>query len=81
MATDWQGKECAPLGEGESAPHWTMEPHPNPQYDTMVVRGWQDFIDMAKDGVESVLDGISEDEARAGVTFTFRLVDCSLDDF
>jgi len=80
---DWTGRGVPPpTGPEDVYPVWSVETKPAfSRHDVYVNRGWQDFLSFLGDHIETILDGLDEDDARAGVTFTVKLIDMMHEDF
>ena len=54
---DWEGRDV-PVDESPDAiiRVWNIDPHPNPDYSCLVVRGWQDTLEAIKSTAEYLLE-------------------------
>lgn len=76
---DWQGHDV-PTGEEDDDAFlaWEITPHvQTAEFDSCIIRGWQEMIELVKDNLDALLERHDEEELRQGVTLKFRLVHSS----
>lgn len=83
MTMQWDG---TPAPDGETADTmikvWQMMPHPTcGAFDNLVVRDWGDFLNIAQDGIEHMLDVAEKSDLSEGVTFKIKLIEMTLGDY
>lgn len=76
---DWQGRDVAKEEADDDAfLAWEITPHvQTKEFDSCIIRGWQEMLELVKDNIDLFLERYDEDELREGVTLRFRLVHSS----
>ena len=85
---NWQGEKITVNEDPQSVIKvWQIEPHLNGEYDSAVVRGYQDALIYAKDVVEYVMDEYEDicnydiDELGKGQIVKISLIEMILEDY
>lgn len=79
---DWQGNVVSmPEADDVEILVWQITPDPRGEFDSVIIRGYQDMLTYVEENLQLLVDDLPEDKLREGVSLNIKLVPIRVSDY